>query len=218
MEYEIIFVDDASIDRTPEILRRLVRAESLSRFRAVFHGKNTGRGRAVSDGIREASGEMVGCIDIDMEVHPRYISACCDAIRQGAQVALGSRTFKFVARGLFRRFLSWGYAVLVRALLPLGKPLDTESGCKFFLRESILPMLDEVEDPGWFWDTEMMMRCRLAGLSIASVPCLYIRNPAKPSSVSIIRDGYTSLAKLIVFRGMLRRSGLLHGRGIRPHP
>jgi len=211
--YEIIFVDDASIDRTPEIIRKLAASGPEGRFRAIFHEHNTGRGRSVADGMRGAAGEIVGFIDVDLEVHPLYISSCCEAIRQGVHVAVGSRVFKFAPGGLWRRFLSMGYAMLVRMLLPIGGRLDTESGCKFFLRKAILPVLDNVMDSGWFWDTEIMVRSRLAGLVIAEVPCLYIRNPGKPSSVRVVRDIFASLARLHAFRGRLKRDGMTGSGG-----
>lgn len=212
MSYELVFVDDGSRDGTPGIIRRLVDAAPPGRMRAVFHDRNMGRGRAVTDGIREAAGEIAGFIDVDLEVHPRHIPACCLAIRQGADVAVGARVFALVLRGLMRQFLSWGYATLAHALLPAGGSKDTESGCKFFRRQAVLPVLDTVEDSGWFWDTEVMVRCGLAGLTIANVPCIYVRNTAKPSSVHVLRDIVESLANLVAFRRKLGRTGLLRRR------
>ncbi len=212
LTYELILVDDASRDRTRDVIGGLAAAHPHTAIRTVFHEHNSGRGGAVADGMRAATGGIVGFLDVDLEVHPRHIPACCLAIRQGAQVAVGARVFALVPRGLLRQFLSWGYAGLVHALLPAGGIRDTEAGCKFFRRDAILPVLDLVRDRGWFWDTEIMIRCRLAGLVIANVPCIYVRNPVKPSSVSLGRDIVESLWKLLAFRRELRRSGLLRGR------
>jgi len=212
LSYEIIFVDDASRDRTREVINSIVAAHPNVAMHTVFHDRNTGRGGAVTDGFRAATGEMVGFIDVDLEVHPRHIPACCQAVREGAQAAVGARVFALVPRGFLRQFLSFGYATLVHLLLPAGEIRDTESGCKFFRREAVLPVLETVQDRGWFWDTEIMIRCGLAGLPIANVPCVYIRNPMKPSSVSLGRDIVESLWKLFRFRRELRRSGLLAKR------
>jgi dolichyl-phosphate beta-glucosyltransferase len=209
LSYELVFVDDASRDGTRDVIRGLVAAHPQVPMRTVFHERNSGRGGAVADGMRAATGGIVGFLDVDLEVHPRHIPACCLAIRQGAQVAVGARVFALVLRGLLRQFLSWGYAGLVHVLLPAGGIRDTESGCKFFLREAVLPVLEGVRDRGWFWDTEIMIRCRLAGFAVANVPCIYVRNPVKPSSVSLGRDIVESLWKLFAFRRELRRSGLL---------
>ena len=218
VSYEIVFVDDASRDRTREVISGIISAHPSTSMRVIRHDRNTGWGRTVADGILEAKGDIVGFLDVDLEVHPRYIPACFQAIRQGAQIAVGERSYQFVFRGLWRRFLSAAYAGLVRLLLPVIGPGNLASGCKFFRRRDILSVMATVGEAGWFWDLEMMVRCRLAGLSIAMVPCLYIRNPAKPSSVRVFRDGYENLVKLFSFHGTLRRSGLLRTGRVELNP
>jgi len=70
--------------------------------------------------------------------------------------------------------MSRGYSFLVRHLL--GLPFhDTETGYKFFRRESVLPLLDEIEDGGWFWDTEFMARAHRRGLRVVEIPGAYVR-------------------------------------------
>jgi hypothetical protein len=84
----------------------------------------------------------------------------------------------------------------------LGHSLaDTETGCKLFAREKVLPLLDLVEDPHWFWDTEIMVQAWLAGLRIHEEPSIFIRRPEKPSTVKLARDVRSYLRNL----GRLRR-------------
>ena len=59
-------------------------------------------------------------------------------------------------------------------------------------------MLDEIQDPGWFWDTEFMVRAARRGLRIVEIPGAYIRRQDKTSTVSGVRD---SLALLRAARG-----------------
>src|SRR3990167_1609531 len=61
--FEIIFVDDKSTDRKKKLIEKTCKKYSFCS--AVFHTKNTGRGRAVMDGIAIARAEVVGYIDID---------------------------------------------------------------------------------------------------------------------------------------------------------
>jgi hypothetical protein len=95
--------------------------------------------------------------------------------------------------------MSRGYSLLVRRLL--GVPLlDTETGFKFFRRETLLPVLDAIHDPGWFWDTEFMVRAHLRGLRIAEIPGAYVRRDDKTSTVRGLRDSWTYFRKLLAFR------------------
>lgn len=69
--YEILFVDDCSRDRTRELIDRVIRENPERRLTRIFHEKNKGRGSTVADGMRAASGEIGGYIDLDLEVHAR---------------------------------------------------------------------------------------------------------------------------------------------------
>ena len=202
--YEIIFVDDCSRDRTREIIEALLVKYKGKNFRKLFHEKNTGRGRTVADGVRLAHGDNAGFIDIDLEVHARYIPSMMIAIQNGADLATAHRIYK-VQFGLFSRFiLSTSYAWLVRHLLGVHLK-DTETGYKFFRRDKIVPVLDEIEDERWFWDTEIMVRSLLRGYKIEELPCLFIRRYDKQSTVNIVRDSLDYLAKLWRFRRVVRQ-------------
>ena len=202
--YEIIFVDDCSRDRTRELIDQLLIDYRDKNFRKLFHEHNTGRGRTVTDGFRLARGEVIGYLDIDLEVHARYIPTMLLAIRDGADVATAHRIYKVQPR-LFHRFiLSQGYVWLMRRALGVHLK-DTETGYKFFRRERILPVLDEIENERWFWDTEVMVRAVLHDLKIAEVPCLFIRRYDKQSTVNIIADSIDYFKNLWRFRRVVQQ-------------
>jgi glycosyltransferase AglD len=201
--YEILFVDDVSRDRTREIIRGIVAAHPAVPIQVILHDLNRGRGATVSDGFRAARGEIVGYLDVDLEVHARYIPSLVRAIENGAEVATVRRVYAFQLRSLDRYLMSRGYSYLVRALL--GTSLrDTETGYKFFRREPLLPVLEEIRDPGWFWDTEFMVRAERRGLRVAEVPGAYVRRFDKTSTVHGLRDSARYFGKLLEFRRELR--------------
>ena len=197
--YELIFVDDCSKDRTRDLIDRLIERYPDKRMSRIFHTENKGRGGAVSDGIRAAHGDVAGFIDIDLEVHARYIPSCVNAVRNGADIAVGRRIYKLNLRSLDRYMLSTGYVWLVRRLLGIDLN-DTETGYKFFKRERILPVLDEIEDQRWFWDTEVMVRSYYKEYNIAEIPCLFLRRFDKASTVSPLADTVDYFRKLWRFR------------------
>jgi glycosyltransferase involved in cell wall biosynthesis len=201
--YEILFVDDVSRDRTREIIRSITEANPGLDLRVILHDVNRGRGATVTDGFRAARGDIVGYLDVDLEVHSRYIPSLVRAIEKGADVATVRRIYAFQLGSLDRYVMSRGYSFLVRKLL--GVPVhDTETGYKFFRRERLLPVLDEIEDGGWFWDTEFMVRALRRGLHIQEVPGAYVRRDDKTSTVSGLRDSAEYFAKLLRFRRALR--------------
>src|SRR6266699_279947 len=71
--YEIIFVDDASTDRSFELLANLV--ETDSRLKVVRLRRNFGQTAALSAGFHEAQGDVVISLDGDLQHDPRDIPA-----------------------------------------------------------------------------------------------------------------------------------------------
>ena len=105
---------------------------------------------------------------------------------------------------LDRYLMSRGYSFLVRRLLGVNLQ-DTETGFKFFRREKLLPILEQIRDPGWFWDTEFMVRALRKGLRIVEIPGAYLRRYDKTSTVRGLRDSAEYFLKLLSFRRELER-------------
>jgi len=208
--YEVILFDDASTDGTKSVGPEL--AEKDKRIKYFAHDKNYGRGKTVTDGIKSANGRIVGFIDMDLEVPAEYIIPIALEIENGADVAVAARLEHSNLEGLplakrlsvlsywfFRYILGSGYSLLTKLLLGV-KLKDTEVGFKFFKRDKILPILDEVNDNHWFWDTEIMARAYYKGLTIKEYPALYLKNPHKKSTVKAFQDSVYYFKKLINFR------------------
>jgi glycosyltransferase involved in cell wall biosynthesis len=202
--WEILFVDDVSRDATREILHGIVDGHPGLDLKLILHERNRGRGATVTDGFRAARGTIAGYLDVDLEVHCRYIPSLVRAIENGADVATVRRIYAFQIGSLDRYFMSRGYSFLVRYLLDVPFR-DTETGYKFFQRERVSPLLDEIQDEGWFWDTEFMARAARRGLRVEEVPGAYIRRDDKTSTVRGLRDSARYFIQLLRFRRALGR-------------
>ena len=69
--YEIIAVNDGSLDNTLEILNRLAKKDG--KLKIVSYPKNIGRGMALRRGFKESNGEIIVSIDADLSYSPQYI-------------------------------------------------------------------------------------------------------------------------------------------------
>ena len=201
--FEVLFVDDLSRDATREILGKIVESHRHLDLKLILHETNRGRGATVTDGFRAARGEIAGYLDVDLEVHCRYIPSLVRAIERGADIATVRRIYAFQLASLDRYFMSRGYSFLVRKLLDVPVH-DTETGYKFFRRETVLPLLDEIEEEGWFWDTEFIGRATRRGLSVEEIPGAYIRREDKTSTVRGLRDSGRYFRQLLRFRRRLK--------------
>lgn len=198
LTWELIFVDDRSADRTPELIRSLVKGKD--NMKALFHTVNTGRGKAVCDGMLLSTGTVTGYIDIDLEVSPVYIPQMADEIMSGrADLVIGKRIYRTTLVSIVREVLSAGYRWLSDRLIDTGG-FDTESGYKFANRKKIIPVLADIRNKQWFFDTEIVVRARQAGLKVKELPVLFMRRFDKQSSVDVFRDVPQYLAALWEFR------------------
>src|SRR3989344_2132573 len=134
--FEVIFVEDKSTDSTRQSIEKLV--DRLPNVRAIYHLKNEGRGKAVSDGIKISQGKVCGFMDVDCEVSPFYIHIFVEEIKKGNDMAIATRFYE-ASNGFLRYFASKSYSYLVKKILDLPFA-DTEAGFKFFDRQKISPV------------------------------------------------------------------------------
>src|SRR5438105_990674 len=111
-QYEILVVDDGSRDDTARIVAEVARYSP--HIRLLRHAVNHGYGAALRTGFTAAYGDRVAFTDADCQFHLTDLASLLP-LTQGAPVAVGYRVQR--QDPWKRRFLSWGYNVVVRMLL-----------------------------------------------------------------------------------------------------
>src|SRR5580692_9391006 len=101
--YEILFVDDASADRSFELLANLV--ETDGHLKVIRLRRNFGQSAALSAGFHEAKGDVVVAMDGDLQHAPEDIPALLAKIDEGFDIASGWRKNR-VDNALMRKFPS----------------------------------------------------------------------------------------------------------------
>jgi glycosyltransferase involved in cell wall biosynthesis len=109
--HEIVFIDNASTDRTRALLRDICKRDP--RVRAIFNNRNYGQMRSPTYAIYQASGQAVIGLCCDFQDPPAMIGDLVRQWRAGAQIVLAQRRSEKtgVILGLLRRA---GYAFLKR--------------------------------------------------------------------------------------------------------
>lgn len=129
--YEIIFVNDASTDRTLAVMKQI--AEENPHFHYVDLESNSGENWALLAGVSKAAGEVFLTIDGDYQNDPSYIPALLESLSRGYRVVSGWRKNRI---GSFwtRRLPSQAANGLIRVLS--GVPVhDCGCGLKAYRRE-----------------------------------------------------------------------------------
>jgi glycosyltransferase involved in cell wall biosynthesis len=87
--FEIVFVDDGSIDRSFDLLSQLARKDK--RVKIVRFRRNFGQTAAMAAGIDYSSGEIIVFMDSDLQNEPDDIKKLLDKIDEGNDVVSGWR-------------------------------------------------------------------------------------------------------------------------------
>ena len=106
--YEIIFVDDASTDRSFDLLANLV--ETDSRLKVVRLRRNFGQTAALAAGFDESQGSVIISLDGDLQHAPEDIPALLEKIDEGYDIASGWRKTRLdntVTRKIPSRIANW---------------------------------------------------------------------------------------------------------------
>lgn len=140
-EFELIIVDDDSPDGTAEEVRRL--QASRPWLRLLVRENERDLSTAVIAGWRIARGDILGCMDADLQHPPERLPDLALRMRETqADIVVGSRHVRgggVSDWSLLRRFVSWTATLLAGFILPgtLGQVRDPMSGF-FLLRSRVL--------------------------------------------------------------------------------
>jgi glycosyltransferase involved in cell wall biosynthesis len=92
-EFEIIVVDDGSIDNTGEVINNKYRSDSRVRY---FHKQNEERGAARNFGLRQAKGQYAVFFDSDDLMKPHYLATLAGIIDKYPGVYLLAGSYNFI--------------------------------------------------------------------------------------------------------------------------
>lgn len=140
LEYEIIYVDDGSSDKTWERLVEL--SERLSQLKIVRHRESYGQSTAIYTGVKAARSPMVATLDGDGQNDPADIPRLLEVFNSaetpaGLQLVIGHRRKRqdsWVKRASAR------VANKVRGYLLKDRTPDTGCGLKLFPRDTFLQL------------------------------------------------------------------------------
>lgn len=162
-DYEVIVVNDGSIDGTPEIVERL--ATSNPRIILVNHPKNLGYGSALRSGFERASLDYIFLMDSDGQFDISDIDRFIPFL-ESYDVVVGYREKR--ADPFIRSLNARLYHLFIRLLFGL-KLKDIDCAFKMFPR-SVYRAVRPIESGGALFSAEFLVKLRQKGFTIREVP------------------------------------------------
>jgi glycosyltransferase involved in cell wall biosynthesis len=212
-DWRIIIGDNASVDDTPAVGRKL---EDRYRGQVEYARiERKGRGFALKEIWGKSDADVRSYMDVDLstglDAFPTLVKS---VVEGGYGVAIGSRLARGarVTRSLARTALSRGYNAIIKAMF-FTRFSDAQCGFKAVSREVAERVLPLIEDNNWFFDTELLILAERLGYRIKDVPVEWVEDKDTRVKIgSTISEDLRGLWRLRTGRPW-RRAGARAGSG-----
>jgi glycosyltransferase involved in cell wall biosynthesis len=170
LKYEIILVDDGSLDGTYEKVIEFAKIHKT--IKVVNYGDNHGKGFAIRYGAKYATGDIVVFIDSDLNIHPRQILTLVKQMEESnADIVVGSKRHPLskINYPINRTVLSEFYYYFVKTLF--GIPVrDTQVGLKLYKRKVVEDIFPIVLVKRYAFAIEILANAHRMGYKIEEAP------------------------------------------------
>jgi glycosyltransferase involved in cell wall biosynthesis len=168
LNYEIIIVNDGSLDNTSNLLLKEEKRDS--HIQVISYPQNKGKGHAVRTGIMKTHGDIVLFVDGDLDITPRVIKDYVNEL-QNCDLVIASKNHplsKVNAPGS-RKFLSRAFNLFVRITTGI-KLKDTQSGLKAGDGNALRTIFNIMVSERYAFDVEMLAIATVLGMRIKELP------------------------------------------------
>jgi glycosyltransferase involved in cell wall biosynthesis len=175
-DWEVIIVDDGSVDQTPEIADRLAAADP-AHIRVIHHQPNRGYAEALKSGFTSARHQLVFYTDSDNQFDVGELKKLLPLI-ENADIVCGFRIYRFDP--LTRLVLSWGYNLLVRIIFRINVR-DIDCAFKLFRHDVFDKIV--IESKKFFVDAEILAKARFHKMKLVEIGVRHYPRQAGHSTV-----------------------------------
>jgi SAM-dependent methyltransferase len=187
--HEIILVNDGSSDGTASVIEEVAKHDL--RVKPLHRNPPSGVGRALAEGLSQASGRYVLSMDCDFEHLLPEFRDLFDGAVQGYDVVIGSRFSRhsvLLNYPFFKIVANRGFHLLARVLL-LRNFRDLTNNLKLMRQEVVANM--QLREPGFAVNAETGLQPLILGYRVKEVPISWInRSPGMgSSSFRLVRVG-----------------------------
>lgn len=124
-DYEMIFINDGSYDRTSDILADLHKKDA--RAKSIHFSRNFGHQTAVTAGLNHAKGDFVCVMDADLQDPPEILPQCFAKLDDGYDVVYAIR--KKRKENMFKKFAYNSFYRILKMMATIDIPLDSGDFC-----------------------------------------------------------------------------------------
>ena len=203
-EYEVIVVDDGSMDGTiSEVQKSRLAIEC--KLKMIKNGANRGKGFSVRNGISNSRGDYILFSDADLSTPIEELDKLFSIMDQGYDAVIGSRALKDsnvkVRQLWYREMMGKTFNLFVKSVL-MGDFRDTQCGFKLFKASVAKEAVSVMKIDGFSFDVELLYLLLKKGYKIKEVPVVWLNSPV--SKVNPLFDSLRMLIELMKIKKIHR--------------
>ncbi len=194
LEKEIILIDDYSTDGTRDLYEKFP-------YKVLYHEYNQGKGAALRDGFKEATGDIIVIQDADLEYDPVDYAPLIQLILDGkADVCYGTRLAggKPSRSFMFTHFLGNKFLSLLTNILYGSTLTDMETCYKAFKADFIKGI--QIKSNRFDFEPEITAKILKRGARLYELPVSYYGREFSEGKKITWKDGIQAIWALIKFR------------------
>lgn len=161
--WEIIVVNDASIDNTQKVLNRL--QKNIARLRVITHGENRGYGGALISGFSAAAKEFIFYTDSDGQYDVGELPKLIETMDENTDMVTGYKIARSDPR--YRILIGNAYNYSIKHLLGLAVR-DVDCDFRLFRRKILSGIVLRIKSGAF--DAEFLKKLEQKGTRIREIP------------------------------------------------
>jgi len=176
--FEILFVDDGSIDKTRQVVKKL--SYHRTNIRYLGYPKNKGKGFAIRFGLKYAKGTYIFFTDADLPYDPQFFCYAVNVFQKTAcEIVSGNRHLKqscnIAGASRKRQMASQVFSYIIKYWFGITTT-DTQCGIKGFSKACAQQIIQKSRINGYAFDVEIFLLARQHHWQVETLPVILIND------------------------------------------
>ncbi len=194
-DYEIIVVNDKSIDNTLNITEEL--SKKIKTLKIISNEKNLGKTKTVIKAFNTINTDILSFIDADYQYSPKDLPSIIQKVIDGYDICSGNRKNRMDS--IYRKIASRSFNLFNRLVFNIQLD-DVNCGLKAMRKDIFNKITIDYLNARWFIDTELLAKANHNNFKITQIDIDHSHRKKGSSKVNIMKLAVETIAYAILLK------------------